>query len=874
MFRMMGLLGCLLLLTISFGVPSVLAANQVLSLDGIGDYVEIPDSDNLDITSEITAELWFNADIVPVLHNQGATGMLISKYDHGTDDMSWSLGIAQSGFQLRISSDGKDSGLTVADFASPIQASQWYHVAFTYDGTSQLEILLNGNSLGTSKHSGGIFNSLQPLKIGVYDVSNLGDFDGLIDGVRLWDIRLTQKEIQTIMNKKLRGDESGLVGYWDFDNGTANSLTGSGNDGELQGGSRIIESDLPLWLPTITSITPNYGSVSGGTPVIVTGNEFQNGATISISGSKLVDMIVFPEVGASVKSRAIDITDAATNNVTLNITLKEKYTPEVTSAVSFPTDSEIITDTPTLKNFIETGIAISLELAGKIIVSVDGPNSATAVIFTTVDKGTGVQFSVDQKSGSDVLFSEMVSDSGGSKITGTTSSGTLGLHDVVVTNSNGGSDTLVRGFAYMTDCELPPGATTNTLSVTGTVYRETEEIAENGLPVEVNIISQNLIETDVTGRTAGDGQYSVTFDADKLVARAGDEILVTAKDAQGNLVGQSKYTLTTADVEAKAIVINVISDEIRFTLKLFPGINLISLPVALEGWRMSNLAEHIGKDNLSMIMRYDYTQGKFTSYLPTFPDNSPANVIVQCGMGYIVLMKVEKEIVFEGRACQDEIASPSLMPMVLSADAQSTPIFVVTGKVKQKETSDALNEVAVRIRNLRTGQTVEDITGTLAGYGNYVATFVAPSEEFITRATDKLEITALDKNNRFVITPVTYTLTTHNISDYVLVMPLHLSLPKKTALLQNYPNPFNPETWLPYQLAQDANVTVSIYSLTGQLVRTLRLGNQSTGVYVMKHKAAYWDGRDSFGQKVASGVYFYTLQTGDFKATRKLTILK
>ena len=108
-------------------------------------------------------------------------------------------------------------------------------------------------------------------------------------------------------------------------------------------------------------------------------------------------------------------------------------------------------------------------------------------------------------------------------------------------------------------------------------------------------------------------------------------------------------------------------------------------------------------------------------------------------------------------------------------------------------------------------------------------------------------------------------------------------LPKHTALLQNYPNPFNPETWLPYQLAQDANVTISIYNIKGQLVRTLHLGNRSAGVYVQKDKAAYWDGRDNEGERVASGVYFYTLQVreaipsigaGDFTATRKMVIVK
>ena len=99
-------------------------------------------------------------------------------------------------------------------------------------------------------------------------------------------------------------------------------------------------------------------------------------------------------------------------------------------------------------------------------------------------------------------------------------------------------------------------------------------------------------------------------------------------------------------------------------------------------------------------------------------------------------------------------------------------------------------------------------------------------------------------------------------------------LPKHTALLQNYPNPFNPSTWLPYKLATDAPVTISIYNKKGQLVRKLHLGLKTAGNYFTKDKAAYWDGTDSLGQSVASGVYFYTLQAGEFRATRKMVIMK
>ena len=115
--------------------------------------------------------------------------------------------------------------------------------------------------------------------------------------------------------------------------------------------------------------------------------------------------------------------------------------------------------------------------------------------------------------------------------------------------------------------------------------------------------------------------------------------------------------------------------------------------------------------------------------------------------------------------------------------------------------------------------------------------------------------------------------------ETVLEVLLHLlsemgAIPETTALLPNYPNPFNPETWIPYHLATDAEVTVTIYDVRGGVIRQLLLGHQRAGVYVSHGRAAYWDGKNTLGEPVASGVYFYTLAVEDFSATRRMLILK
>ncbi len=119
-------------------------------------------------------------------------------------------------------------------------------------------------------------------------------------------------------------------------------------------------------------------------------------------------------------------------------------------------------------------------------------------------------------------------------------------------------------------------------------------------------------------------------------------------------------------------------------------------------------------------------------------------------------------------------------------------------------------------------------------------------------------------------------LTNPMVQQWIAALEHHLAtlIPKETALLPNYPNPFNPETWIPYQLANPADVTVHIYGINGTLVRTLSLGHQDAGMYRSRSRAVYWDGKNKLGESVASGVYFYTLTTDDFTATRKMLIRK
>ena len=94
-------------------------------------------------------------------------------------------------------------------------------------------------------------------------------------------------------------------------------------------------------------------------------------------------------------------------------------------------------------------------------------------------------------------------------------------------------------------------------------------------------------------------------------------------------------------------------------------------------------------------------------------------------------------------------------------------------------------------------------------------------------------------------------------------------MPKEFALYQNYPNPFNPTTTIRYDVKQATEVKLVIYNMLGQEVRTLVNNRQDAG-----YKTVVWDGLNNRGSRVASGIYIYRLQAGDFVQARKMILMK
>ena len=204
----------------------------------------------------------------------------------------------------------------------------------------------------------------------------------------------------------------------------------------------------------------------------------------------------------------------------------------------------------------------------------------------------------------------------------------------------------------------------------------------------------------------------------------------------------------------------------------------------------------------------------------------------------------------------------------------TTPVLGLRGSIVDE--GAGLNNVGFRVtvKNLSTGRAVAAIT--TPDEAGYRSTVVDIETGRAATVGDILEIFARSPNPFIGVEPLRYTVTAEDVKQSLIQLPelVAYEIPAETELLSNYPNPFNPETWIPYRLAEDAFVTLTIYDLSGQIVRTIDVGHQTAAVYENRSKAVYWDGRNEVGEPVASGVYFYHLSAGDYSATRKMLILK
>ena len=309
----------------------------------------------------------------------------------------------------------------------------------------------------------------------------------------------------------------------------------------------------------------------------------------------------------------------------------------------------------------------------------------------------------------------------------------------------------------------------------------------------------------------------------------------------------------------------------RSSITLHPGINLVGVPLKDSRiTRVSDLFKLNGiVGNVSVIIVSD------NGFKVVAQSDDPGDIPVTGGGAFILTARNAATVEITGTKWSNSVgqtAAPSTGLTGLQTDGV-TPILAVSGSISAVSNKFLSRSFRVTVKNLLTGRVD---TAMPDDGGSYQFTFVDIETGRAAQVGDILEISAHSADPLIGVHPVRHTVTVEDVkrSRIELAELVAYEIPAKTELLLNYPNPFNPETWIPYRLAKDAFVTVTIYDQRGRVVRDIAVGHRIAAVYESRSKAIYWDGRTEFGERVASGIYFYTLIAGDYSATRKMVILK
>ena len=205
-------------------------------------------------------------------------------------------------------------------------------------------------------------------------------------------------------------------------------------------------------------------------------------------------------------------------------------------------------------------------------------------------------------------------------------------------------------------------------------------------------------------------------------------------------------------------------------------------------------------------------------------------------------------IVFKGRAWNNVDTSPSLISNIVR-----TWVFALVGRVEFPDLS------LVKATNSRNGLEWEGQVGE----GRFKAILIDPNQKSIVQTGDRIDISVFDRGGtRVSETLVMYVNQQDVIRAYRVLRLKPRRIPDRTRLLPNYPNPSNPETWIPFEINQDGEVSITIYDISGTPVRTIRVGYVEAGSYVSRSRAIYWEGKTDTGGRISSGIYFYTLRIG------------
>ena len=311
----------------------------------------------------------------------------------------------------------------------------------------------------------------------------------------------------------------------------------------------------------------------------------------------------------------------------------------------------------------------------------------------------------------------------------------------------------------------------------------------------------------------------------------------------------------------------------RHWIRLRPGVNLVGIP--LRDSRITRISDlftiHGIQDNVVSIIVSD--GGEFKGVGRAGDDG---DISITGGQSFLLNARTKATVTIYGGGWYNApgVQAAPLMEVMGIETGNTTPVLVLRGSIVDQ--GKGMNKTVFRViaKNLSNGKVG---TTMIKNEGSkYQLTFVDMETARAAQIGDILEISAQSIDSFVNIQSLQYKITAEDIkrSRVELDNLIAYEIPVETELLANYPNPFNPETWIPYRLAEDANVMLTIYDVDGRMVQQIKVGQRTTGVYENRNKAIYWNGRNATGERVASGIYFYHLSAGEYSATKRMVILK
>ena len=842
--------------------------NRAVRFDGSGDMISISHNVNFNLNN-VTVELWMkpNSNLagksVSFLRKEGSSQtplileQLYNNSNSGTEEL----------FMWVNNGSSWDKNTRAAYNKVAFSPGMWHHLAGTYDG-STIKLYWNGQLISERRYTGGAGSNASPLYIG----SSGSDrwFDGLIDEVRIFNYARTQAEIVATNDIILTGDEPGLVGYWRFDDapGSQKAMDSSGNNnaGTLSGNAEFVNSSAPTQLPSEDADITVFPSVLEFGSVVL-GNNVEKNLIIINRGKSILEV------------NNIQSDDA---NVTVSL-------------VSFPLLPGEKMEVPT--QFTPTAEG---DFSANFTISSNDPDSDSVVVPVK-----GVAIAVSPTPNQAIWF-----DGSGDYVE-VADSDSLDLTD----NFTFESWVFVNASGYRAIFEKQGSYVWSVIN--GTVHWAlmTEgrwEWHNTGVTIEYNqwthlvltYVSPNvqIYKNGILSSTLSDpqgGDLDTTDDILRIGGRNNGEWF------SGNLDEVRIWNVVrTEDGIRENMYVSLAGDETglagywEFNDPKDSTTATDSSPNGNDGTLQGNAAI-VDSDLPLPPTRGDVDRnGLITAY--------DALRILQASLGFIELSAIEfyaadvsgnwdasaydasLVLQYDVGKIEEFPAAPAEWLLENVVVSLSKSIFSSSGRVKIPV---AINDMAGVLscelvliydsNRLKLVDVFAPLTDSSAKY--HLAHRAEDGELRISLATAEptsgsgkiveVEFETLQISNRDLSSSVQ--LVKAILNEYAHTkLENTVPIPSKTVLLSNYPNPFNPETWIPYLLADDAPVTINIYNAKGQLVRIIDLGIRKAGSYVTKDKAVMWNGRNQFGERVSSRIYFYFLQAGDFKATRKMVIMK